>query len=69
MNFVVRNIDALIGIGLGLIICYYAFGGPRVSTDPAVTARWMEWHRQWGRTIKIGGVCMVAGGMLKLVAG
>ena len=53
------TIDRLISIGAGLVACYYGFRNPPVSSDPAMTAKWQQWHQTWGRWVKIGGFCLV----------
>ena len=56
-------IDGFISIGLGLLVSYYGFRSPPASSDSATTARWQQWHQTWGKTAKIGGVCLVLFGV------
>jgi hypothetical protein len=56
-------IDGLISIGLGLLACYYGFRSPPVSSDAAITVKWQQWHKIWGNSVKIAGVCLVLFGV------
>ena len=61
------TIDGLISVGAGLVTCYYGFRNPPVSSDPAMTAKWQQWHQTWGKWVKIGGVCLVLFGVFTIV--
>jgi hypothetical protein len=39
-----------------------------VSSDPAMTAKWQQWHQTWGKWVKIGGICLVPFGSVTIVA-
>ena len=59
-------IDGLISIGLGLLASYYGFRSPPVSGDAAMTAKWQQWHKTWGNSVKIAGVCLVLFGVFTI---
>jgi hypothetical protein len=61
-------IDGLISVGAGFVGCYYGFRSPPVSSDPAMTAKWQQWHQTWGKWVKIAGICLVLFGSVTIVA-
>ena len=61
------TIDGFVTIAFGLFACYLGFRSPPVSGDPALTAKWAQWHQTWGMWAKIGGVVLVLYGLFRIV--
>ena len=62
-------IDGFVSIAFGLLACYYGFRSPPVSSDPALTAKWQQWHRMWGMWVKVGGIVLVLYGLFRIFIG
>ena len=60
-------IDGFVMLGGGLLVSYYAwYGGAQAGDAPAV-ARWQQWHQDYGRMLKVGGVVMTGLGLLRIL--
>ena len=62
-------VDGIVMLGAGLLVSYYGSYGPPFGGDAATTAKWQQWHRQWGRWLKWSGAVLTLLGAASVLLG